>query len=208
MTDAARRTGTAIDPSRSVFINCPYDAAFAPLMNAVLFATVCCGFVPRSANESGKVGTARIDRIVDTLFASRYSIHDLTRCRGEGDEELSRFNMPLELGMAMALARWTRKKKTPHEWFVLVPDGHAYHRFISDLAAYDPARYDGSVGTIVQRVMSWLITLEGAITVVKPPQVLAALPAFQVAAEALEADWGGTVWAELIDAAAKHVPKA
>jgi hypothetical protein len=207
MTPAAPQAGKVIDPSRSVFINCPYDAEFAPLMNAMLFATVCCGFVPRSANESGSVGTSRIDRIVDTLFASRFSIHDLSRCRGEGHEQLARFNMPLELGMAMALSRLTRKKKTRHEWFVLVPDGHAYHQFVSDLAAYDPAKYDGTVDTVVRRVMSWLITRDGAVAVLKPPQVLEALPDFQAAASKLEADWGGTVWGELIDTAAKHVPK-
>lgn len=208
MAKAARKAGRVIDPARSVFINCPYDADFAPLMNALLFATVCCGFVPRSAIESGSVGTSRIDRIVDTLFASKFSIHDRSRCRGEGDEQLARFNMPLELGMAMALARLTRKKKTNHEWFVLVPDGHGYHKFVSDLAAYDPAKYDGTVQTIVRRVMSWLITRDGAVAVLNPPQVLAALPAFQAAAQTLEADWGETIWGELIETAAAHVPKA
>jgi hypothetical protein len=177
-------------------------------MNAIVFATVCCGFVPRSANESGKVGTSRIDRIVSALFASSYSLHDLSRCRGEGNEQLARFNMPLELGMAMALAKLKSKTSPPHEWFVLVPEGHTYRQFVSDLAAYDPPQYDGTVDSIVRRVMSWLITLDGAITALNPPQVLAALPAFQAAAEKLEQDWGGTVWGELIDAAAKHVPKA
>lgn len=36
------------------------------------------------------------------IRGSKYSVHDLSRCRGEGDENLARFNMPLELGMAMA----------------------------------------------------------------------------------------------------------
>ncbi len=41
-------------------------------------------------------------RIVRALANSKYLIHDLSRCTGEGIENVARFNMPLELGMAMA----------------------------------------------------------------------------------------------------------
>ena len=108
--------------------------------------------------------------------------------------------------MAMALARLPRRKPG-HEWFVLVPDGHGYHKFVSDLAAYDPAKYDGTVETIVKRVMSWLVTRDGAVAVLHPPEVIGALPEFQAAAKKLETDWGGTLWGELIEIAARHVPK-
>ena len=92
----------ALLPAKSVFINCPFDREYAPLFDAIVFATVCCGFMPRSALESGDVAESRLDRITRAIFNSRYSIHDLSRCGGEGDENLARFNMPLELGMAMA----------------------------------------------------------------------------------------------------------
>jgi hypothetical protein len=86
------------DPDKSVFINCPYDAAYTPLFDAIIFTTVCCGFTPRSALESGDVAEPRMDRIVRSLFESRYSIHDLSRNKGEGEEGFARFNMALELG--------------------------------------------------------------------------------------------------------------
>jgi hypothetical protein len=103
----------ALDPSKSVFINCPFDAQYAALLEAIVFATVCCGFMLRSALESGTVAEWRLDRIRGPLFSSRYSIHDLSRCTGEGAENLARFNMPLELGMAMA-----RRIMDPaeHDW--------------------------------------------------------------------------------------------
>ena len=56
--------------------------------------------MPRSAVESGTVSEPRIGRIVRALANSKYSIHDLTRCTGEGIENIARFNMPVELGMA------------------------------------------------------------------------------------------------------------
>ncbi len=84
-----------IDPLKSVFINCPFDKDFALNFDAIVFATACCGFLPRSALESGDVAVTRLERIKRALFTSKYSIHDLSRCKGEGDEQLARFNMPL-----------------------------------------------------------------------------------------------------------------
>ena len=31
------------DPARSVFINCPFDAAYQPLFDAIVLTTVSCG---------------------------------------------------------------------------------------------------------------------------------------------------------------------
>jgi len=86
----------------SVFINCPFDEAFRPIFEAILFSTVCCGFAPRCAVESGSSLVPRMERIVKAIQTSKYAIHDLSRCRGEGEANLARFNMPLELGMSMA----------------------------------------------------------------------------------------------------------
>src|SRR5579864_1663311 len=90
------------DPQNSVFINCPFDAAYRPLLHSIILATVYCGFFPRSALESGSVSDSRMTRILAALFSSQYSLHDLSRCRGEGSDSFARFNMPLELGMAIA----------------------------------------------------------------------------------------------------------
>src|SRR5271157_4667689 len=176
-----------LDPSRSVFINCPFDAAYAPIFDAIVFATVCCGFMPRSALESGTVAEPRLARITRAIFNSRYSIHDLSRCTGEGEENFARFNMPLELGIA--IARRFTGPAPEHDWLVLVPKGHAYLRFISDLAAYDPVTHDGSVESVTVAVIAWLATREEAVPPITPKEVLAALPEFQARKQALAAAW-------------------
>jgi hypothetical protein len=179
----------AVDPAKSVFINCPFDAEFATLFDAIVFATVCCGFTPRSALESGTVSEPRIARIVRALANSKYSIHDLSRCTGEGVENIARFNMPLELGMAMA----------EHDWLVLVPRGHPYARFVSDLAAYDPVAHDGSIPSVIMAVMSWLATRPDAIQTATPLEVLALLPTFENRRQALNEAWGGLPpWAHIL----------
>jgi hypothetical protein len=194
----------AIDPRTSVFINCPFDAGFQALFDAIVFATTCCGFLPRSALESGSVAESRIERIARAVFSSKYSIHDLSRCRGEGNENFARFNMPLELGIAMG-----RRLATPdgHDWLLLVPEGHEYVKFVSDLAAYDPKPHNGTVDTVVPKVMAWLATRPDAIKSPSPRAVLGVLPAFQTEKEKLLIEWSGELpWADLIIAARQLVP--
>jgi hypothetical protein len=178
----------ALDPYTSVFINCPFDAEYSPLFDAILFSTVCCGFMPRSTLESGTVAEPRLARITRALFSCRYSIHDLSRCTGGGSENLARFNMPLELGIAMARRLMDGGE---HDWLVLVPKGHAYLQFVSDLAAYDPAPHDGSIESVVIRVMAWLSNRKDAVPPTTPTEVLSKLGAFQAAKQELETAWRG-----------------
>lgn len=150
-----------------------------------------------SALESGTVSEPRVARIVRALVGSKYSIHDLSRCTGEGAENIARFNMPLELGMAMA--RRFIDPASEHDWLVLVPSGHAYGRFVSDLAAYDPVPHDGSVQGVIVAVMSWLATRPDAVPTVTPAEVLELLPAFQSRRKVLDTAWGGLPpWADVV----------
>jgi hypothetical protein len=186
----------------SVFINCPFDDAYRPLYDAIVFATLCCGFLPRCAVETGNAAAPRMDRILTAMRGSKYSIHDLSRCRGEGDNNLARFNMPLELGIAMAQRFGSTSPKNDHDWLVLVPEGHNYKRFLSDLAGYDPVEYNGSHTSIVPGVMSWLATRRDAVQVPTPKAVLEALPRFAAARTELCAAWCDRVpWPDLLTAA-------
>ncbi len=147
----------------------------------MVFSTICCGFIPRCAIESGTASLSRMDRIVQAIHSSKYSIHDLSRCRGECETNLARFNMPLELGMAITERFAEAQIKDQHDWLLLVPEGHLYKRFVSDLADYHPSVHDGTVGTVVPAVMAWLATRQDAVPCPAPQAVLDALPSFQTA---------------------------
>ena len=162
-------------PETSVFLNCPFDQAYQPIFDAIVFAVVACGFLPRCAYEEGGTSLSRMERITRIIFSSKYSIHDLSRCHGEGDENLARFNMPLELGIAMALKWSGASGEGSHDWLVLVPRGHFYKRVISDLAGYDPKEYDLTKESVVPAVMSWLATRPDAVRAPTPIQVLSVL---------------------------------
>ena len=188
-----------LDRQVSVFINCPFDDGYSPLFDAIVFSAICCGFLPRCAIEAGVSSTPRISRIAAAMSASKYSIHDLSRCQGEGSSNLARFNMPLELGMAMTEKFRDKDTSTQHDWLALVPEGHVYKRFVSDLAGYDPAGHNGTVESVVPVVMSWLATRPDAVQVPPPQAVLRALPLFQQARAKLSSDWYGCEpWTDLL----------
>ena len=76
-----------------VFINCPFDQQYQPLLRAILFAVHDCGFRARSALEVEDSGEVRVQRILRIIGDSPYGIHDISRV------DTPRFNMPLELGL-------------------------------------------------------------------------------------------------------------
>ena len=118
--------------------------------------------------------------------------------------------MPLELGISAAFQFERKDSVRPHNWLVLVPDGFAYQRFISDLAGFDPARHDQSVESVIREVSAWLHIQDDVID--PAPSALRINQSFavfvqQVAtlrAEALEKE----AWADLLLVADRTVPQS
>ena len=55
-----------------------------------------------------------------------------------------------------------RADQYEHDWLALVPSGHEYLEYVSDLGGIDPYKYDGTPQGVVTAVMSWLLTLSEA----------------------------------------------
>ena len=82
-----------------VFINCPFDKDYEPILQAVLFCVIYLGFTPKIASQSNDSGENRLTRIQHLIEQSKYSIHDLSRCVAAKKGEYFRLNMPFELGV-------------------------------------------------------------------------------------------------------------
>ena len=107
--------------------------------------------------------------------------------------------MPLELGFAMARSHLAEQTGEAHDWLVLVPDGHEYARFVSDIAGFDPKTHDGTVEKLVPSALSWLATREDAVQVPPPTDVLSIMPDFQARLRQLREEWRGQPpWADLV----------
>lgn len=107
------RRNIAAYESSQVFLNYPYDEEYQPFADALAFSVVAAGLVPVTAQELSSPDRPRLEIIFEAIQNCRYSLHDLSRSRGDGAENFARMNMSLELGMglyhAMASQRSERR---------------------------------------------------------------------------------------------------
>ncbi len=64
--------------AENVFINCPFDNQYFPLLKAQLFALINIGKKPR-ISETTDSGEVRLHKIKELMLESKCSIHDLSR---------------------------------------------------------------------------------------------------------------------------------
>ena len=84
----------------------------------------------------------------------RISIHDLSLVRLGGKERLPRFNMPFELGLAVALSRqdpWYR-------FFIFEAERYRLSKTLSDLGGHDPEIHHGSPSGVLEGLLNWMGT--------------------------------------------------
>ena len=142
----------------SVFVNCPFDAPFKPLFDAIVFAVATCGLQVRSALEVTDSGELRLQKIMRLLETSRYSIHDISRVELDPQSGLPRFNMPLELGAALGMKHLGRAMLRNHHLLVLDLERYRYQAFASDLAGVDISQHGGRPKEAIAAVRNFLAT--------------------------------------------------
>lgn len=139
-----------------VFINCPFDDAFAPTFRALIFAIIVGEFRPRSARELDDGGQTRIDKIYGLVEECRYGVHDLSRTELDAVHNLPRFNMPLELGLFLGAKRYGGKIQKAKRVLILDVEQYRYQRFISDPAGMDIHEHAGDPLRALREVRDWL----------------------------------------------------
>jgi len=128
-TPSAGQQRSARPAGDYVFLNLPYDAQFEPLFLAYIAGVSAFGLLPRTPLEIPG-GGRRLDNIFDQLRSCRYSIHDLSRVQvSRTAPRTPRFNMPFELGLAVA----HQKAGGTHTWFVFEQVAHRLSKSLSDL---------------------------------------------------------------------------
>ena len=125
-------------------------------MRAVLFCLVRFGFKPRIATEQSNAAKPRIEKIYELIQGSKYSIHDLSRSQASQANELSRLNMPFELGVDFGCQRYGGNPFSEKVILILEEKPFLYQKTISDLAGSDIAAHKGDFETAVRKVRNWL----------------------------------------------------
>ena len=114
------------------------------------------GLTPRATLEIPG-GVRRLDRIIDLIRECRYSFHDLSRVELDTIAPATpRFNMPFELGLAVACDRLTPNR---HTWFVMESESRRLLKSLSDLAGTDPYVHDGSPDGVFREIGNALVRI-------------------------------------------------
>lgn len=130
----------------SVFLNCPFDSKYENLYLALIAGAAALGLTPRCVLEIPTT-SARLTRLIDLISQCDYSIHDLSRVQLSGPApRCPRFNMPFELGLAVAVAVHGSQK---HHWIILEAVRHRLLRSLSDLNGFDPFIHGNTVSGVL-----------------------------------------------------------
>ncbi len=143
------------DRGRSVFINCPFDQNYRELFEAVLFAIAACGYKARCALEEDDSGSIRFDKLCRLISESQRSIHDLSRVE-VGYNDLPRFNMPFELGLAIGAKQFGGVRHRNKTSLIMVREPYLLPAYLSDLGGNDPKAHGGSPGKVIGIVRKYL----------------------------------------------------
>jgi len=135
--------------SDRVFLNVPYDRAFQPLYLAYIVGLTQLGLVP-VATLSIPGGQARLDRIFDLIQSCRFSVHDLSRVQIRRTmPHTPRFNMPFELGLAVA---WTKLHPERHTFIAMESLRGRAGKSLSDMAQTDFNIHGGTAKGVMREL--------------------------------------------------------
>ncbi len=142
----------------AVFLNIPYDKDFEPLYLAYIVGLVHLGLEPRATLQITD-GTRRLDKIFELIKSCRYSIHDLSRVQlNKNKPRVPRFNMPFELGMAVA---WeSTAPSNSHTWFAFEEVPYRLQMSLSDLNGTDPHIHEGTAAGVFRGLRNALIRVD------------------------------------------------
>jgi len=121
----------------SVFLNIPYDKGFEELYLAYIVGLTQLGLRVNATIAVPNQG--RLETIIGLIGESNFSIHDLSRI--QPSKGIPRFNMPVELGLALYHSHVT---KGMHRVYVFESKPYRAQRSTSDINGIDPQIHNGT----------------------------------------------------------------
>jgi hypothetical protein len=143
----ARRRPRAVRHRADVFVNLPFDSQHETLFVATIAGLVALGLNPRCVLEVPPQQD-RVRRLFEIVRECPFSIHDLSRVQVSraGEFRVPRFNMPFELGLAVAVSLADAAAgRAPHQWRTLEAKRFRLAASLSDISGYDGFVHHGTV---------------------------------------------------------------
>jgi hypothetical protein len=143
-----------IPSNDAVFINCPFDAEYEPLLRVLLFTVIRCGLHPRIARERLESAEPRISKLVELIKDTRWGIHDLSRIKAKKKGEFYRMNMPFELGLDIG-AKIFSKNHEDKKVLIIAEKPFDHQIGLSDLSNSDIRYHKSDAETLTHEVRNW-----------------------------------------------------
>jgi hypothetical protein len=154
LTNKSGTVSKAWAASKRAFLNIPYDESFEPLYLAFIAGLSGFGLIPQAVLQIPE-SERRLDRIISLISPCNISFHDLSRVEIDTKRPPTpRFNMPFELGLAVA---WQRTRNRSHHWYVFEAKAHRLQKSLSDLNGTDPCIHHCRPRGVLQQLANILI---------------------------------------------------
>lgn len=141
--------------SKSVFINCPFDDEFRPILRAMVFAIIAAGYHPRCALDATDGAEVRVGKIAAMIGECDWGIHDLSRVE-VGVGGVPRFNMPMELGLHLGARLLGERRHRRKRALILDAERHRYDQALSDISGQDIESHNNDSDVAIRCVRNWL----------------------------------------------------
>jgi hypothetical protein len=165
----------------SVFLNIPCETAFEDLYLAYFVDLTRVGL--RISATLAVPNQGRLDAIIDLIEQSDFSAHDLSPI--ELSHGIPRFNMPVELGLALYRSRITRGR---HRVFIFESRRYRAQRSASDIIGIAPQIHCGTPRGLMSGLCN-IFRQSGDVNTV--PEMLASYPAVRHKLPELRRNGGG-----------------
>jgi hypothetical protein len=155
----------------SVFINCPFDRRYQPLLRAIVYTVYRCGFFPKTALDEDNGTDFRLEKILRKVRECKYGIHDLSRTQ-LNPNRYPRFNMPFELGIFFGAKHFGGTQHLQKNALVLEGKKYSVQQLLSDLNGIDPRDHNNDPEETMRKVRNWLLTASGRTTLPSPNKLI------------------------------------
>jgi hypothetical protein len=140
--------------AKAVFINCPFDDQFKPILRAMVFAIISSGCHPRCALDISDGADIRVGKIASMIGECDWAIHDLSRVETTGG--LPRFNMAMELGLHLGARLLGQDRHLRKRALILDAKPHRYDKVLSDISGQDIVVHKNKPDEAIRCVRDWL----------------------------------------------------
>lgn len=143
--------------NQKVFINCPFDSEYTPLLHAIVFTVYRCGFLPITALDEDDGSDNRLEKIQKCITDCKYGIHDISRTE-LNENKLPRFNMPFELGLFFGAKKFGSGEQKRKVALIFEKNKYSYQQYLSDLNGIDTKAHDNNPEELIRKIRDWLTT--------------------------------------------------